>query len=305
MRRIVLALVAVVIVGGMGTNLAHAQNITQNVGNYTVLKGETVTGNIDLNVGNVTVNGTVDGTVDVNVGNVVVSGLVKGNVHVGTGNIHAASTGHIDGTKSVGIGNAAAGQIPGTISSASHWASLLPGGTAAWGWFDRGWGNFGWVSKFLGRLFINLVVPAVMILLFPRMIRDIVHGMTETPVRAAAVGCLTLVAWVVAMIGLAVIIIGIPLTLLLALAGAVAALMANGAVVWLVGRRLIQASWWHEELEWYWVVVLGGIVVSLLETIPVIGSLAELAVMVVGIGAIVESRVSFLAPPPSGGPNLP
>ena len=162
------------------------------------------------------------------------------------------------------------------------------------------WIHVGWVAQFLGKLFINVLVSAVLIVLFPRMIRQIVQGMANAPVRSAAVGCLSLVAWVVAMLGLAVIVIGIPLSLLLALGGAVAALLANGAAVWLVGSRLKESAWASEVTEWYWIVILGGVVVTLVEMIPVIGQVAELAVVVIGIGAIVQSRLGFLSPPTSG-----
>lgn len=304
--RVVFALTAALLVGGWGANLAYAHNITQNLGNYTVPQRETVKGNINLNVGNVIVKGTVDGNVDVNVGNVVVSGLVTGNVLVHTGNIRVTSAGRIDGSRTVGIGNASSGPIPGGVLSVpSHWSTFIPGGTAALGLVNTGWFHFGWAAKFFGKLVLNLVVSALLIVLFPRLIQNIVHGMSETPVRAAAVGCLSLIAWLVAMIGLAVIIIGIPLTLLLALAGVVAALVANGAMVWLVGSRIMQTASSSKPQEWYWIVLAGGLAVTVVEVIPVIGPLAELAVLVVGIGAIVQSRVGFLTPPSSGGPNLP
>lgn len=305
-QRIVVAVVAVLLVGGAAPTLAYAHTINQNVGNYTVPKGQTLNENINLNVGNVIVKGTLDGNVTVNVGNVVVSGLVTGHVTVHTGNIRVTPGGHIDGSRTVTIGNAASGPIPhGILSLPSHGASIIPGGPAAWGLMQAGWFHRSWVDKFFGQLAINLIVPGLLIVLFPRMVRNIVHGMSETPVRAAAVGCLSLVAWIVAMIGLAVIIIGIPLTLLLALAGVVAALVANGAMVWLVGTWLMEEVWPSEPQEWYWIVLAGGIALSLVEVIPVIGPLAELAVLVVGVGAIVQGRVGFLTPPRPGGPNLP
>ncbi len=305
-QRAVFAVAAVFLVGSAGPTLAYAHTITQNVGNYTVPQGQTLKENINLNVGNVIVKGTLDGSVNVNVGNVVVSGLVTGDVTVHTGNIRVTPGGHIDGSRTVAIGNAASGPIPGGILGVpSHWASVIPGGPAAWGLMHAGWFHLGWAAKFFGKLAINLIVSALLIVLFPRMVRNIVHGMAETPVRAAAVGCLSLVAWLVAMIGLAVIIIGIPLTLLLALAGFVAALVANGAMVWLVGSRLMETAWSSKPQAWYWIVLAGGVAVTVVEVIPVIGPLAELAVLVVGVGAIVQGRVGFLTPPRSGGPNLP
>ncbi len=298
--RIVLVIATALVIGGLGPGLAYAHNITQNLGNYTVPAGQTVKGNINLNVGNVLVRGTVDGNVDVNVGNVVVSGLVKGNVHVHTGNIRVNPGGHVNGLRTVDIGNAASGPVPGVFSAPSQWSEFIPGGAAAWDWMNSPWIHVGRVAQFLGKLFINVLVSAVLIVLFPRMIRQIVQGMSNVPVRSAAVGCLSLVAWVVAMLGLAVIVIGIPLSLLLALGGAVAALLANGAAVWLVGSRLKESAWASEVTEWYWIVILGGVVVTLVEMIPVIGQVAELAVVVIGIGAIVQSRLGFLSPPTSG-----
>ncbi len=283
---------------GSGGSRVYAQNITQSVGNYVVHQGQTITGNVDVNVGNIVVNGTVDGNVNVGVGNVEVSGLIKGSVHVGIGKIQVLNSGRIDGTRSVDIGNATASNV-GIANHWMHWTSIISSahvnGLAFP--FIAGWG---WTSRFLSKLVINLVVSAVLVLLFPQLIRRIVSGMEEAPLRAAAVGCLTLVAWVVAMFGLAVIIIGIPITILLGLAGAVAILIANGAVVWLVGARVVRAAGSSAEMpEWYVILLAGGALVTLAEMIPGIGWLAELAVMVLGVGAMVQSRFGF------GGPRWP
>lgn len=283
----------------MGGARTYAQTINQNVGNVTVPPGKTISGSIHLNVGKVVVQGTVDGSIQVNVGTVQVesSGLVKGNVRVNTGNI-IAPQGKILGTRSVGVGNAQASHVTAVVAGGNpfrHWTSFVPDWhTGSLGFpFVGGWG---WTSRFLGKLVMNLIVSGILVVLFPRMIRRIVTGIEDAPVRAAAVGCLTLVAWVVAMIGLAIIIIGIPLTILLALAGAVAALVANGAVIWLVGSRVLRGAFPVEPPAWYLVILAGGSIVTLVEIVPGIGWLAELAVMVVGVGAIVQSRFGFARP---------
>lgn len=273
--------------GAWGSAPALAQNVHQAVGNIVVPAGQTHHGNIELDMGNVTVRGREDGNIRVDMGNVTVYGVVTGNVSVGTGNAAPKGSGRIEGKTSVTIGNnGGVGSVSSLGSTPSHLVShpfgipsLLQG--------------VGWTARFAGALIVNLIVAGVLILLFPRMIRQIVQGMEEAPARAAALGCLTLAAWVVAMIGLAIIIIGIPLTILLALAGVAAFLMANGAVVWLVGSRIMRSAWPQDDHEWYLIILVGGIAVTLVEIIPVIGRLAELAVVVLGVGAMVHARFGW------------
>ena len=296
-----LTLLALGLVWGAAPARVQAANIHKVMGNYTVGRGQTVYGNIDVQMGNVNIYGRVYGNVVVQMGNLTVDGgVVTGNVAVDLGNIQVLGGGRIEGSQTDNLGNVNGNdRLTPSAVGRGPWANFFPGGSVAWGWVHGLFGNVGWTARFLGRLAANLVVAAIMILLFPRLIRQIVVGVTETPARAAAIGCLSLAAWVVAMIGLAVIIVGIPVTLLLALAGGAAWLLANGAVVWLVGSRAVRAAWPAQETEWYWIVLLGGIVVTLVELIPVVGFLAELAVFVLGVGALVQSRLGFLNP---GGP---
>ncbi|NMP22602.1 hypothetical protein [Sulfobacillus harzensis] len=255
----------------------YAQNVNQSVGNYTVPAGQVFHGNIHVNVGNVTVAGRVDGNVDVNVGNVVVSGTVTGNVDVGTGHISTPGDGRIEGTRSVGLGSAAGSSLAvsgagSVLSTVGHLGSRVPG---FW-------------SRLAGRLLINVVLSVILIAVFPRPLNRMAVEMEDEPVRAGTTGCLSLIGWVIVMVGLAVIIIGIPLTLLLAFLGAVALVFSNAGVVWFIGRRLQQAFRPDQTGLFYASVVSGGVALTIAETIPGVGSLVELAAAALGIGAVVR-----------------
>lgn len=246
----------------------HAQNVSQSLGNYVVPAGKTVHGNVTMNVGNVVVRGTVDGNVTVNVGNVVVYGVVTGNVNVGTGYI--GGPGRIDGSRSVGIGST----NTAPIVNIGPWAQWRFPGVPGLGWLTDGF-----LSRFVARLAMNLVVSGILVTIFPAALRQVIGDIESNPVRAGATGCLSLVAWLVAMVGLAVIIIGIPLSILLAIAGVIAMLLANAAVVWLIGLRVERTAWPDRGVKPYVAIGIGGALLTVVELIPGIGAIIELIVV--------------------------
>lgn len=260
----------------LGSRGVYAENIHQSVGNYSVPQGAVHHGNISLNVGNVTVRGTVDGNVHVNVGNVVVTGTVNGNVSVGTGNISTPDHGRITGSRSVGIGSSST--TVGNLPSAGMMATMQHLGSHAPGFWSKLW----------GRLLINVVISLILVTVFPRFLQRAATSIDREPLRTGFIGCVGIMAWVVAMVGLAVIIIGIPLAILLAFAGVLAALFANSGVVWVLGKRLQGALLPHQTGLFYASVVAGGVVLTALETVPGLGPLVELVVTCLGIGALIR-----------------
>lgn len=209
--------------------------------------------------------------------------VVAGNVTVGTGTIETRDGGRIDGARSVGIGN---------VSQAS------PGGVGHWTYVGSGRVGFSGnlLGRFLSHLLLNLVVTGIVVTIFPVALRQVIGEIESRPVRAGMTGCLVMIAWLVAIVGLAILIIGIPLSILLGIVGVLAFLLANAAVAWLIGMRVERTVWPNRPGHPYTAILVGGAALTIVEMVPGVGPLLELVVAAVGLGAIVQSRMGLAIP---------
>lgn len=322
-RRLLTVLIAATLALSLAPGPAAAE---QRAGGTVIVEAGETTGDLEVVAGDVVIRGTVDGDLRALGGNVRIEGTVTGSVDATGGNVHVGGTvegdvrgaaGHIQVAEGATIGGdleAAAGSvvIAGTVEgnvrvgaeSITLASSARIGGDLEYdGTLDRAEGAqvagtvtenpdlvaTGPLPRIAGAvlsvyfLLVNLVVGALLLLSFPRFADGLVARTEDRPGVTGLVGLAILVAGPLALVLVALTIVGIPI----ALVGIAAYLIA----VWLgivYGRYVLGA--WLLSLAGYenrWLALLVGmLVMSVVTWIPVVGGLADLAVLVWGLGAL-------------------
>jgi cytoskeletal protein CcmA (bactofilin family) len=321
-RLLILLVVATVAVGTVpglaaaetragGTVVVGADETT---GDLEVFGGDvTVRGTVDGDLrafgGNVRIEGTVTGDVEAAAGNVYISGTVDGDVRMGAGNVQLTESASVGGNLEAGAGTVIiAGTVGGNATVGAETVTLAPtasiGGALEYdGTLDRADGaqvggsvtrnadlsvggpipqvpDFFFSAYFL---VVNFVLGAILLLAFPGFSRGLVDRTRDRPGVTGVVGLGALIATPVALVLVAITIVGIPISLV--------GLGAYLVSIWLgivCGRYLLGA--WLLSLVDYrnrWVALVVGLLVMAGATrLPVIGGLADLAVLVWGLGAL-------------------
>lgn len=270
-------------------------------GNVVVAEGGTVTGNVNGAAGSLRIAGRVGGNVDFAGGTVDIakSATIGGNVNLGAGDVRLAGT--VDGDVTVGADrimvepSAVIGRdlrYDGTLAmqegatvrgSVIHDTSIGSGvGSVGWGtsvnipsWFDTIYG-----------FFANLLLGALLLVLFPRFSDDLAHVANDRPARSFGWGLVGLIGVPILIVALAITLIGIPVALLVAFLYALAIWVAVVYGEYAVGRVIVARL----DTEGRWRALLAGLLAfALLGLIPVLGDLLVFAVMLVGLGALASA----------------
>jgi cytoskeletal protein CcmA (bactofilin family) len=305
-RRAVALLLVLVVALAAVPGIAAAE--TRMGGTVVVDEGETVNGDLQVTAGTVIVRGTVTGNLQGVAGTVVVDGTVEGNVQVAAGSFTLSEGATVGGDLQVGAGDAVVdGTVEGNAEIGAEAIRIgdtavidgdlrydgdleqAPGATvggevvrdSSLG-FDFGVSVAPWTVS-LYWFVVNLALAAVLLAVFPRFTGGVADRVRGEPAKSAGVGVLALVGVPVALVLLTITIVGIPLALL----GVFVYLVALwvGAVLgrYAVGEWLLT----YTDVENRWLGLLAGFVVVAVATrIPFVGWLVELAVVLLGLGAV-------------------
>lgn len=284
------------------------------VGGSVVVRG-TVEGDLQATGGSVLVAGTVGGDVEVSGGSVTISGDVGGDVEAGGGAVELTEDGRIDGTLDAGADNVTINGTVGDDATVGAEEIYLGSEAVIQGDFTYD-GNLtraegatvegevvetdddvdvtvglpsplpdvpGPALGVYGGL-VNLLVGAVLLVAFPRFSAAVADRVGTEPVRTGAYGLAVGVGVPVALVVVAITIVGIPLSLaggllfaVVAWVGAVYGRYAVGA--WLLSRT---------DVEHRWLALLVGVVaVGALGFVPFVGDLVQVVVFLIGFGALV------------------
>jgi hypothetical protein len=239
---------------------------------------------------------TIDGDLNVVFGNATIAGHVTGNVNVIGGSCSVLDTGAVDGEEHCVWNDA--GALSPLVAASSGFDGFARS--------DR-------------RLFVKLASSAIvvlMFLLFPMRMRLALDRVERHPGLAAAVGVVTFIAVVPIAILLILSLIGIPLIVLEVAALFAGVWLGTGAVALLVGRRLCELVLPRVTPSPLIALILGLVVVSAAEIVPIVGWAVTALVWLVGIGAAVLAFIrsagggpfAFSSPmggrPPIGGPPM-
>ncbi len=239
---------------------------------------------------------TIDGDLNVVFGNATIEGRVTGNVNVIGGSCNVVNSGTVDGDVHCVWNDAATAVTPLVVATSS-----MDGFAQS----DR-------------HLFLKLASSAIvvlMFLLFPMRMRLALDRVERHPGLAAAVGVAAFIAVVPVAILLILSLIGIPLIALEVAALLAGVWLGTGAIALLVGRRLCELVVPRVTPSPLVALVLGLVVVSAAEIVPIIGWAVTALIWLVGMGATVLAFIrsagggfAFSTPmggrPPIGGPPM-
>ncbi len=246
-----------------------------------------VRGDIDAGFGDVEIEGPVEGDVRAEFGDVYVDALVKGDVNVGWGDVDLGPRAEI-------LGNLEweGGEITGNRSAVK--GDMMARGMALD--FDESHGPG--IIGFFGWLFAALAFAACTVLaavLAPRPLASAASRAEESPGRSFVYGLVSLPAFFVLCVVLAVSIVGIPLLLLLV--PAYLALLFFGALVaaFLIGTRVLMVTGRYRVGNAL-AAVVGALILAATTLIPLVGNLILYALALLGTGAAILALLSRRRP---------
>lgn len=232
----------------------------------------------------------VHGDVTVLFGDLNVEGQIDGDVTDVGGTIYMAPGSVVTGQKH--------GLSREYTDAIAPWPSAAAGG-------DVMAQNF----KTIVRLAYNIII-ILAFLIFPVRVRMALDRVERHPGLSATAGTLALIAVFPVALLLVISIIGIPLLPLEALAVIAGLLIGQAAVGLLVGRRLYELIRPHTTPSPLAALIVGLLVLSAAETVPVLGGLVLALVWLIGLGAAILAFFHdgiFASPVATtvGGPKAP
>ncbi len=259
---------------------------------HAIYHGGTYFGSVVVEPGQV-----VDGDLTVIFGDAAIAGTVDGDVNVIGGNYEPRPGGVVTGEVN---------QIGGDVGRA-----IVP-----WAPADSPYSPFVPDHRLLWRLSWNALVLLVF-LIFPLRTRMVLDRLERHPGLCVATGVLGCVAIVPLAILLAITIILIPLILLEFVFLFASVFLGTAALALLVGRRLCETISPSTTPSPIFALVVGILMITAAELVPVVGALVLVFVGVLGLGATMLSFASdSLGGPigpgrapqvraPIGGPPMP
>lgn len=269
-------------IAATGTAQARVQSVYHGgtyFGDVMVERGQVVDGDLNVVFGDAVIEGTVNGDV-----NVVGGGAEERDGGVITGQVH-----------SVG-GDVARSMVPWAPNDAIRDAVNQD-------------------YRIMWRIAWDVVVLLVF-LIFPLRTRMALDRLEQHPGLSVAAGLLGWVAVIPVAILLAVTILLIPLIPVEAVALVAGVFIGKAALALLVGRRLYELVQPQNTPSPIVALVLGLVLLTAAELVPVVGALVTVLVGLVGLGAVlltfVNAQTSGGSPmpgaaqrPPVGGPPMP
>lgn len=236
-----------------------------------------VTGGVDAVAGNVIVGegASVGGQLEAAAGNVRIEGEVRQDVRVGAGTITLGPNAVVGGdfVYDGDLDRAEGAQIAGEVRQEPN-VGLDLGFT---GPLVPNW--VGWIYGFL----VNLVLGAVVLLVFPRFSSGIADRATADPLRSAGVGLLVFVGVPILLALLFVSLVGIPLGLLGTLLYALLLWLGYVYGAFAVGVWIIRKVGTGDR----WLALFVGLLLAgLVGLVPILGGIVQFLVLLLGLGAL-------------------
>ncbi len=257
--------------GARGDQVAddEVDNIVVLTGRAEVREGDTVDVAFIAN-GPMLVEGTVrDAVVALN-GDVEVSGTVRGDVVA------------VDGRVTIVDGGRVTGDVVSRRRPVLQGDGRLGGSWERWN--PRAWTDAssvaGWLGLWLAVSISTLILGAVLMLLFPRAWGAVDESFQRSIGPVVLWGVILLLGLPIVAVVAMVTLVGLPLGLGLLLALGLIYAVGYVAGAWILGHRVVRAA---SPVVAF---LVGWAILRLVALVPVLGGLAWLATVVVGLGAI-------------------
>jgi cytoskeletal protein CcmA (bactofilin family) len=281
-------------------------------GKMTLGKEAKVSGSVAIGGGDVEVDGTILGSLQAGGGHVHINGTVNGDVDAGAGVIDLGPGAHIDGKltyRGRGVINRdSAALVLGGIEHAdsgddSHsWRGWGEGHDwESWKHRHRPWPEHGW-----GLSLALMLIAAILAAVAPNFYAGVAETARTRWPLAAVFGFVVLVCTPIAILVVAITIIGIPLAVLLAMLYFLTLLLGCVSSGIVLGEVLLTR--WRADraavLGWrVGAAVLATLVLNALGHVPLIGWLVSFVVLVTGIG-LLAMQIRRPAPPAPAAPTV-
>jgi len=259
-------------------------------GGYTLPAGQ-ITDSVEVTAGSARIEGTVTGDVVVVAGSATINGTVGHDVKVTAGSVRLgpnSRVGHDVNVVAGSVRRAPGSQVGNRVivnSSGGDFGDRFnwPGGPNTS--FDfRPFPFFSGLGLAIAIVVIGVLIQAF----FPRQLSSTSAALVDRPLASLGVGCVTAVAGVMVAALLAVTILLLPGSFAVVLAMIGAFLFGWTAIVLAVGQRMMAALDWHGGP--IWALVLGGVLVALVLSVPFIGGFVLLLGGAFALGAVVLTR---------------
>jgi len=270
-------------------------------GSVVIEQSGHVTGDVQATAGSVTVLGTVDGSLEASAGSVSIgeSAVIDGDVRLAAGDFRMAGT--VNGSVEAGVDNlrlTATAVIAGDLRYSRNADFAREDGATVGGEVtavrglspEVGFGGFslpdpGPLNVVFGIYWalVTLLLGAILLAAFPRFTSELAGEVSTNPLRAGGVGLVGLIGVPIALVLIAITIVGIPLTVLGFMAWGLAVFVSIPLGEYAVGSWALS----HVDIDSRWAALVVGVVgVATLSRIPVVGWVIEFAVFLLGFGAL-------------------
>jgi hypothetical protein len=130
---------------------------------------------------------------------------------------------------------------------------------------------------------VTLTLGAVLLLAFPDFTSDVAAEVATQPLRSGGIGLAGLITIPIALLAVAITIVGIPLTILGFMSFGVIVFVAAALGEYALGSWLLSLA----GIRSRWARLVGGVIaVALLSRLPIVGWLVNLLVFLLGFGAV-------------------
>lgn len=295
---VVLSSLLIILGSVTGLTTETEGGIFQMTGDITVPAEKVINGDVDSMAGNITIYGKVNGNVTAMAGNITIEGQVNGNVQCMAGNIYLRKEAEVIGDVTAMAGriyqdegtviSGKATEVVGSRNSNVDWnigGVHFDGGKfriTSIPWYFKLWGG-------ITGLISWLALAALMMLFFANHVQRLSVVVQERPGYYFIIGFVGLILSPLALILLAVTIIGIPLIPVVILLIIFGAIFGQLAVARIIGEKIKVMFNLNYRTEMVRVIV-GVLAMFLLTLIPVIGWVFFFITLCIGFGVALKNR---------------
>lgn len=269
-------------------------NVTAFGGELRLQQGAVIGRDVTFFGGTLVVSGKIDGKLNFYGGELVISGTIRKGAKVKADKITLTSTAVIEGDfdytckkeAKIDSGAVVTGKINHQLPKKSSDKKI------------SGWGVFWWL---LWRT-SELVTGFLLIALFRKQMIALKETVTRSFLKTLGVGLLAFIVIPVMALLFAVVIVGLPLTLVLTAFYVVALFLSCNFTGLPVGEAVLRLFKKEGPVSPYAAMTVGVVLIQLLETVPYFGTLVLFVTAWIGLGAIIlgASRLSAHLPEAAG-----
>ncbi len=261
-------------------------NVTLVGGSVRIEESAIVAGSVASAAGSLNIFGQVGKDVNLGAGDALIAGKIGRNVKAGVGKLSLTSNARVGGNLNYWSENQASVDQGAVVIGENNFNEIEQKQNA-----DKTFGS----AITAGTVFFKIIwylaailVGVLLILIAPKFVSSVSDKVTARPLASLGVGFAVLLITPIIVVLLMVTLVGLPLAFILLFAYLISIYLAKIFVSLAVGRLLIGKSSKKKAL---WVVfALGLAVYEFLTLVPILGMFVNMAVLVLGMGALVLTK---------------